>query len=362
MPTPHGEVNDVDYTKKPRYIEIQDEIEALPGMSSIKHQVSALVNQAMMNKARAAAGLEPEPMNNNMVITGSPGTGKTTVTRKMGELMFELGLSKSKQVVQLTRADLVGEFQNQAAENANRVITKNRGKTIFIDEAYTLYNGPQDHEGRQALDELMRLSEEYREDTPIVLAGYEREMADMLRVNPGMVSRFPNRMNLPDYTPDELARVMHYTVGAANRTYDTPATKKRAAAYARMLPSGGDSGNARAVRNFYDEMRKAQAARLVGLPNLTHEDLTTFTEEDLDTAAFTMGLPPIRTGKVRAPSPKAEPNRAGYRRRVASGPRRSDAVVEGAGLAGDRGAGGRPGPGEAGGVRGGLGREPVGSR
>jgi SpoVK/Ycf46/Vps4 family AAA+-type ATPase len=328
-------VSDVDYTKRPRYVEIQEEIAALPGMRSVKGKVNRLVEQAMMNKARAAAGMPVEPTSNNMILTGNPGTGKTTVTRKMGELMFELGLSKSPQVVQLTRADLVGEFVNQAAENANKVLTKNRGKTIFIDEAYTLYNGPQDHEGRQVVDELMRLAEEYREDTPIILAGYEDEMDRMVAVNPGMKSRFPGRMDLPDYTPQEKAQVMHYIVGQANRTYESPAVKKRVAAYAASVPSVGEHGNARAVRNFYDAMREAQAARLMGGKNLTPQVLSTFTAEDADAAAFIMGLEPIRTVRgTKAPNPAARARREGYRRRVGSaGPGRKDAVVAGAGLA-----------------------------
>ena len=140
-------------------------------MATIKDQVAGLVAQAISNKARLRAGLPAEPMSNNMLLTGNPGTGKTTVTEKLGELMHELGLISQPKVVKLSRKDLVGPYSNTAAQTTYDAITNNRGKVIFIDEAYTLYNGPQDSVGRQVVDEVMRLAEEYRNDTSVVMAG-----------------------------------------------------------------------------------------------------------------------------------------------------------------------------------------------
>lgn len=322
-------MTDVGPKAKPKYEQIVEDINKLPGMSSIKNQVEGLVSQAVMNKARENAGLPPEPVGNNMLLTGNPGTGKTIITRKMGELMFELGLTTNPKVVQVSRMDLVGPFSNTAAQTANEIITKNRGKTIFIDEAYSLYNGPQDLEGRQVVDEIMRLAEEYRDDTAIVLAGYQKEMDEFVKVNPGLKSRFPTKMHLPDYTPAEKKQVLNYTVETANRTFESKATKQRAGQYAAVLPSGGDKGNARAVRNFYDAMRDAHARRLAVDPaSIKPADLSTFSREDVEIAAANMGLPPIV--KVRRPKPQAESNRRAAAQRIASPRRRraSEVVAE----------------------------------
>ena len=288
-------------------------------MSGIKDSVNRIVDQALMNKIRAEHGQAPEPMTNHMLLTGNPGTGKTTVTRKMARLFHELGLVSNPEAVQLTRADLVGEFANQSADNTRKVIEDNRGKLIFIDEAYTLYNGPQDHEGRQALDELMRLSEEYRNDTVIVLAGYAGEMERMFRVNPGLASRFPRKVDLPDYTPAEKADVLDYMLNENSRRFSSGTARKRARAYAAQLPSGGQEGNARAVRNFYDLMRDAQATRLVSqyaaVGEVRPEQLHVFTAADITAAAQAAGMPPLMVRTRAKPKAAAGPRRAGYRMR-----------------------------------------------
>jgi Cdc6-like AAA superfamily ATPase len=296
-----------------------------------------------------------EPMTNHMLLTGNPGTGKTIISRKIGELMFELGLTNSPQVVYMGRKDLVGKYANTASQTTYDLITKNRGKTIFVDEAYTLYQGPQDHEGRQALDELMRLAEEYRGDTSIILAGYEGEMADMFRVNPGLKSRFPNHVDLPDYTPEEKSQILHYTVETNNRTYADRATKKLAGQYAGMFPSTGELGNARAIRKFYDAMRDAHARRVAADPaGADATVLATFTRDDVKVAAANMGLPPVV--KVRAPKKGAATKRQAYQTRRSNGP-----VVARTRLAGVSGPNTGPGTGTTNPQRRRLNSVPVGA-
>lgn len=307
-------------TARPRYVELQDEINALPGMADVKETVNRIVDQAMMNKIFAEHGLPPEPTTNHMVITGNPGTGKTRTTRKLGALFHELGLSSSPEVVQLTRAQLVGPHANTAAATTKRLIDENRGKVIFIDEAYTLYQGPQDREGRQSLDELMRLAEEYRNDTVFVLAGYADQLDEMFEVNPGLRSRFPRSIDLPDYTASEKAQVLEYIVAENKRSFDSPRAAKRARAYAARLESGGDKGNARAVRNFYDLMRDAQSSRIVSqyaqTGSVDSQALKIFTADDVTWAAAMAGLPPLVTRQRAKPTPAAAASRSGYRARV----------------------------------------------
>lgn len=305
---------------------LQDEINELPGMAEVKGTVNVMVNNAMANKMRVAAGHEPEPMNYNMRITGNPGTGKTTVVRKLGELYHELGLVKNPEVAQLTRADLVGQFANTAAATTKEQIDKNRGKLIFIDEAYTLYNGPRDEEGRQALDELMRLAEEYRDDTVIVVAGYEDKLDEMFEANPGLKSRFRRQLDLPDYTPSEKVRVLDYMMGQNNRVFASTQARKRAAQYAATMPSAGEHGNARAVRNFYDAVREAQAERLVseyaGSPtDVPAKAFMQFTAADVELAAAEMRLPrPTAKPRKVKQDPTKETARTGYATRKALRP------------------------------------------
>jgi Cdc6-like AAA superfamily ATPase len=324
--------------KKPRYAEIQDEINELPGQYAIKDTVEKVISNALLNKIRVEQGLEAEPLSYNMLITGNPGTGKTTVTKKMGQLFYELGVVAKPDVVSLKRPDLTGPWANRAAQQTSDVINKNKGKVIFIDEAYTLYNGPQDNEGRQVIDELMRLAEENRHDTVIVLAGYSEHMDRLFQANPGLKSRFGRRMDLPDYTPAEKAAVMDYMVREKQRTFHTKSAAKLARDYASTVPSGGESGNARAVRNFYERIVESQSERLLyDMPEghkLTPKDLTTFTSDDVHRAATVMGLPKRKPARRVAAKPVAPKAQAGYgarsARRVARKPEaKGDLVAAG---------------------------------
>jgi replication-associated recombination protein RarA len=305
-------------------MDLQDDLLSMPGMDAVRPVVNAAVNNAMHNKLRVAAGLEPEETNYNFVLSGNPGTGKTTVIRKLGRLYYELGLTHSPEVAQLTRAQLVGPWSNRVAQNTHDVITANRGKLIFIDEAYSLVKGPQDKEGREAADELMRLTEEYRGDTAFGLAAYD--IKALFDSNPGYESRFRRQMTLKDYTPADKVRVMDYMLAENNRGFLNTKARRVAARYVAELPSAGDKGNARAVRNFYDGMREAQAQRLVeefaSRPgDITEKAFATFTEADVELAAAHAGLPRPKSGKrVKTVASEPADNRRGYSARRALRP------------------------------------------
>ena len=312
--------------QKPKWLKLQDEINALPGMAAVKDEVQTVVNTALLNKARKKAGLEPETITLHTVLLGSAGTGKTTVAGKMGELYYELGLVSNPKTVNLDRAQLTGPFDNTAAATTKELITANRGKLIFIDEAYTLNNGPTDTVGKQVVDEMMRLAEEYRDDTVIVLAGYDKQMGELFKVNPGLKSRFSRRVSMSDFTGPEKVAVLNYMMDQNKRGFATTSAKRRAAAYAAALPSAGEQGNARAVRNFYDAARDAQASRLVsgyagGTTDIPTAEFSTFTTDDFDAAAAKLGVPkPVRKVRKRPPAPTAQRDRAGYSRRKALTP------------------------------------------
>lgn len=295
---------------------IRSEIAELPGAWAFKDQVDRFINQAIVAQRRREAGLEAREPNNNMVVVGNPGTGKTVLTRKLGQLMHEMGLVRSPEVVQLQKADLGGGYVNTAAATTRELITKHRGKVIFIDEAYTLYNGPRDLAGREVVDELMRLSEEYRNDTVIVLAGYGPEMEQLFEANQGLKSRFPTRLDLPDLTPKEKGDVLAYQMREQKYRFASDKAERVARAYVARVPSAGENGNARAVRNFLELAQASQDERLASMTGpLRPEQFTELSVSDLQDAAARMGLPPMVTARPRS---EARGRRsAAYRRRKA---------------------------------------------
>lgn len=297
------------------------DLDEIPGAYAVKDQVQTFIDQALVNGYRKQRGLDPLQLNNHLVITGNPGTGKTTMTRQLGQVMYELGMTKSPEVVEIDRGSLAGEFSNQVTQNVTDLITKNRGKVIFIDEAYALYDGPGDRIGKEIVDTLNVLAEKYRNDTSIVLAGYDDRIDEFLQANEGLKSRFPTKLSLPDLTSDEKKKVLTYQVGKAGLKYASPKAQRYAEAYAAKIPSEGDNGNARAVRNFMELMQRTQSARLAASGAAPDADaLTSISVADAQEAAARMGLPPIAAS---VKSPQKAPRRAGYAKRK----RRDDVVA-----------------------------------
>jgi stage V sporulation protein K len=291
----------------------------MPGAGVVQDQVETMIDVAMSNAARRKAGLPEEPVSFNMMLLGNPGTGKTTLARKMGELMFELGLVKSPEVAKLSRQDLHGTYTNHVSRNTEEAIKRNRGKVIFIDEAYSLVQGHGDHIGKEALTKMMELVEEYRDDTVLVLAGYEHATKELLTYNPGMASRFPHHLVIGDFSPKEKAAVLHYMVGADKRSFSDAKTGALAGRYAGMMGAGPDGGNARAVRNYYERLKLAQASRLRRSGDWSKEALLTFTTEDVKSAAASLELPSPAKMTKQPKSPAAgQANRQAAARRVAS--------------------------------------------
>ncbi|HWI63310.1 MAG TPA: AAA family ATPase [Symbiobacteriaceae bacterium] len=261
------------------------ELDGLVGLLSVKRHVREIHAYTSIQLRRKALGLAHEATGLHMVFTGNPGTGKTTVARLLGRLFKEMGVLPSGHMVEVERADLVGEYIGHTAQKTREVVKKATGGVLFIDEAYSLARGGEKDFGKESIDCLVRAMEDYRGELVLILAGYPAEMEWFLAQNPGLRSRFPILVDFPDYTPDELL-----AIGEAmwkRRQYELTPDARTSLRHLlqNALMTGGDEGNGRAVRNLMERSLRCQALRLVGKADLTKEDLVAVTRADLEQAA-----------------------------------------------------------------------------
>ena len=179
---------------------IRAEINELVGLAPVKEYVFGLADNLQVQQRRAAAGLKTASLSMHMIFTGNPGTGKTTIARLVARYLKAIGALKGGQLVEVTRADLVGRYTGHTAPLTNSVIESALGGVLFIDEAYSLYRGEQDSFGLEAIDTLVKGMEDHRDELVVILAGYTKEMETFLTANSGLASRFPNKIEFPDYT------------------------------------------------------------------------------------------------------------------------------------------------------------------
>ena len=246
---------------------IRAEINELVGLAPVKEYVFGLADNLQVQQRRAAAGLKTASLSMHMIFTGNPGTGKTTIARLVAKYLKAIGALKGGQLVEVTRADLVGRYTGHTAPLTNSVIESALGGVLFIDEAYSLYRGEQDSFGLEAIDTLVKGMEDHRDELVVILAGYTREMETFLTANSGLASRFPNRIEFPDYTADELLQITQ--VLAKNKGYilAEACTEPLLGYYARWQESDArTAGNGRLARNTLEKAIFHQSRRLVAEP------------------------------------------------------------------------------------------------
>ena len=246
---------------------IRAEINELVGLAPVKEYVFGLADNLQVQQRRAAAGLKTASLSMHMIFTGNPGTGKTTIARLVARYLKAIGALKGGQLVEVTRADLVGRYTGHTAPLTNSVIESALGGVLFIDEAYSLYRGEQDSFGLEAIDTLVKGMEDHRDELVVILAGYTREMETFLTANSGLASRFPNRIEFPDYTAVELLQITH--VQAKNKGYRLAesCTEPLLGYYARWQESDArTAGNGRLARNTLEKAIFHQSRRLVAEP------------------------------------------------------------------------------------------------
>ena len=247
---------------------IRAEINELVGLAPVKEYVFGLADNLQVQQRRAAAGLKTASLSMHMIFTGNPGTGKTTIARLVARYLKAIGALKGGQLVEVSRGDLVGRYTGHTAPLTNSVIESALGGVLFIDEAYSLYRGEQDSFGLEAIDTLVKGMEDHRDELVVILAGYTREMETFLTANSGLASRFPNRIEFPDYTAVELLQITQVLAKNKGYTLAEACTEPLLGYYARWQESDArTAGNGRLARNTLEKAIFHQSRRLVAEPD-----------------------------------------------------------------------------------------------
>ena len=264
---------------------VKAEMDRIVGLREVKDYVLSLEQNYVIQRLRESRGMKADVPAMHMIFTGNPGTGKTTIARLVSRYLKAMGVLTGGQLVEVTRADLVGKYVGHTAPLTQQVIRSAIGGVLFIDEAYALYRGADDSFGLEAIDTIVKGMEDNRQNLIVILAGYSREMEEFLTANSGLKSRFPNIIEFPDYTAEELLRITRITV--ENKGYvldaacDAPLTAYFAA---RQAADARTAGNGRMARNLVEDAILNQSRRLTAgdVSVLTQQNLETLLPEDFD--------------------------------------------------------------------------------
>ena len=267
--------------------ELMEQLDSLIGLDTVKHEVRSLINLIKVRAMRKKHDLKVMNMSFHMVFTGNPGTGKTTVARLVAKIYKQLGFLSKGQLIETDRSGLVAGYVGQTAGKVTDVVNSALGGILFIDEAYALARKGMDNDfGHEAIDTLVKLMEDHRDDLVVIVAGYTDEMHDFLTSNPGLISRFNKYIDFPDYTDDELMAILEMNAKRQGyRVTDEGKDVVRHMLTAMTLSERMDFGNARGMRNTLEKLVQAQANRLaVCEGEITREMLEEITGADAKTA------------------------------------------------------------------------------
>lgn len=243
--------------------EVLDELDReLIGLRPVRQRIREIAALLLVERARRSMGLSHETPTLHMSFTGNPGTGKTTVAMKMAGLLHRLGYVRKGHLVSVTRDDLVGQYIGHTAPKTKEVLKKAMGGVLFIDEAYYLYRPDNERDyGQEAIEILLQVMENNRDDLVVILAGYADRMDKFFQSNPGFRSRIAHHIEFPDYTDEELRRIAGRIL--EDQGYNlTPAAEKAMAEYIELRRGQPHFANARSIRNALDRARLRQANRL----------------------------------------------------------------------------------------------------
>lgn len=243
---------------------VSKELDSVIGLDNVKSYIRSLQAHVLINQRRRQQGLKTTEISKHMIFTGNPGTGKTTIARLFARYMKAIGALSQGQLVEVTRADLVAKYVGQTAPLTMSVIRSALGGVLFIDEAYSLYRGRDDSFGLEAIDTLVKAMEDNRDDLIVILAGYKKEMAAFLEANSGLKSRFPNIIEFPDYTGEQLMAIADQIAkGKGYRIDDSVKAPLTAWFDQKQAESAATAGNGRLARNTIEEAILRQSERLL---------------------------------------------------------------------------------------------------
>ncbi len=243
--------------------EILDELDReLIGLKPVRQRIREIAALLLVERARRSMGLSHETPTLHMSFTGNPGTGKTTVAMKMAGLLHRLGYVRKGHLVSVTRDDLVGQYIGHTAPKTKEVLKRAMGGVLFIDEAYYLYRPDNERDyGQEAIEILLQVMENNRDDLVVILAGYADRMDRFFQSNPGFRSRIAHHLEFPDYTDEELARIAHVMLESQNYRL-TEGAERALCDYIGLRRAQPHFANARSIRNALDRARLRQANRL----------------------------------------------------------------------------------------------------
>ena len=235
---------------------------SLIGLEPVKTRIKETASLLLVDKAREKLGLVNESPTLHMSFSGNPGTGKTTVALKIADLLYRLGYVRKGHLVSVTRDDLVGQYIGHTAPKTKEVLKKAMGGVLFIDEAYYLYRPENERDyGQEAIEILLQVMENNRDDLVVVLAGYKDKMDKFFESNPGFRSRIAHHIDFPDYSNDELLEIAEVMIAGMNYKFNE-GSKKAMAEYIEIRRKQPHFANARSIRNAIDRARLRQANRV----------------------------------------------------------------------------------------------------
>jgi Cdc6-like AAA superfamily ATPase len=260
--------------------ELLSELNGMVGLAEVKAQVRLVTNVLRVQQMRRQRHLPVPETSHHLVFTGNPGTGKTTVARLLAQIYRTLGVVDKGQLVETERAGMVAGFVGQTAIKTTQVVLSAIGGVLLIDEAYALLQGQQSDFGGEAVDTLVKLLEDKRDELVVIVAGYPDEMGEFLDANPGLRSRFPRTITFPDYTTDELIAIFD-ALGKENSYQLTEDARTKLRQLFDAAPRGKGFGNGRLARNLFEAAIGKQANRIVTLTDPSDADLCQLTADDI---------------------------------------------------------------------------------
>lgn len=274
---------DLKFTARYSIKEYETQLESLVGLDNVKSLIKDILNTVELIHRKKEMGINCEDVSLNMIFSGNPGTGKTTVARIVGKILKAMGILKKGHMVEVTRSDLVGQYVGQTGPKTLEKIKEAYGGILFIDEAYTLNSGSENDFGSEAIGTLIKEMEDNRDKLIVIMAGYTKEMKELLNINPGLESRIKFNIQFNDYSGDELFKIFKSLCKREKYKISHNAYKKLKEDFEELSENKGRNfGNGRLVRKYFENVKMKQATRIINENINEKEEMLKIIKEDID--------------------------------------------------------------------------------